>query len=87
MLFDLGSTQVAYFTMKDTVLPLDMLFIDEAGRIRKIADHTVPGEPGPYTSAVPVRAVLELNAGTSDRLGIHVGDLVRHKMFAPKPRG
>jgi hypothetical protein len=82
MLFDLGTIAIARFTMSDTLIPLDMLFLDGAGRILKIAARTVPGEPGPYTSDVPVRAVLELNAGTAARLGIQVGDSVRHKMFA-----
>jgi hypothetical protein len=83
MLFDLGTTEIARFTMSDTLIPLDMLFLDGAGRIRKIAARTQPGNPGPYTSDAPVRAVLELNAGTAERLGIQVGDKVRHKMFRP----
>jgi hypothetical protein len=83
MLFDLGTTEIARFTMSNTLIPLDMLFLDGAGRILKIAVRTQPGDPGPYISDVPVRAVLELNAGTAARLGIQVGDSVRHKMFRP----
>lgn len=62
--------------MENTYLPLDMLFIDEHGVIRNIAERTVPLS----TTAVPSRgeviAVLEVNGGTSERLGISVGDRV-----------
>ncbi len=81
MLFDLGVSQVAYFTMSDTILPLDMVFIRADGKILKIEAKTTPGKAGPYTSDVAVLGVLELNAGTTERLGIHVGDTVRHPMF------
>jgi len=81
MLFDLGGTHVARFTMSDTLIPLDMLFIAKDGRILKIAENTEPGNPGPYTSDGLVRAVLELNAGTSARAGIKTGDQVRHPLF------
>ncbi|MFO1186831.1 MAG: DUF192 domain-containing protein [Alphaproteobacteria bacterium] len=81
MLFDLGEEEVARFTMSDTLIPLDMLFIGGDGRILKIVAHTVPGEPGPYTSGVLVRGVLELNAGTAERTGIQTGDVVHHPLF------
>ncbi len=81
MLFDLGTKQVAYFTMTDTIIPLDMVFIDFDGHIAKIEANTVPGNPGPYTSDVPVFGVLELNAGTCARLGIKVGDTVHQTLF------
>jgi len=81
MLFDLDGVRVAYFTMSDTLIPLDMLFIAADGRIVSIAERTVPGNPGPYASAVPVRAVLELNGGTCAKLDIKPGDLVRYQLF------
>lgn len=81
MLFDLGVAQTAYFTMSDTYLPLDMLFIGRNGRIRKIAADRQPGQKGPFSSDVAVLGVLELNGGTAERLGIRVGDRVSHPMF------
>jgi len=81
MLFDLGVKQTTYFTMSNTILPLDMLFIDSDGKILKIEAKTKPGKAGPFNSDYAVLGVLELNAGTTERLGIHVGDYVRHPMF------
>lgn len=84
MLFNLGIKQTTYFTMSDTIIPLDMLFIDSDGKILKIEQKTKPGNVGPYNSDYAVLGVLELNAGTCERLGIHVGDFVRHPMFRPR---
>jgi len=64
--------------MKNTFLPLDMLFLAADGRIVFIAVDTVPGSLEPISAGQNVRAVLELNAGTALRLGIAVGDRVRH---------
>jgi hypothetical protein len=81
MLFDLGEVRQAYFTMSDTLIPLDMLFIAADGKIVNIAAMTVPGNAGPYTSDGPVRAVLELNAGASLHLHLAPGDVVHYKLF------
>ncbi|MFQ5618675.1 MAG: DUF192 domain-containing protein [Rhodospirillales bacterium] len=81
MLFDFQGTGPAVMWMKDTYVPLDMLFIDSQGRIVNIAEHTVPLSLTPIRSAGPVRAVLELNAGTAARLGIRPGDRVLHSVF------
>jgi len=67
--------------MKNTLIPLDMLFIGRDGRITHIAERTVPMSTELIGSNGPVRAVLELNAGTASRLGIKVGDRVRHPAF------
>ena len=68
--------------MKNTPLPLDMLFIDEMGVIVQIAADTVPYSETPIPSEQPIRAVLELNAGTAKRLGIATGAKIRHPIFA-----
>ena len=67
--------------MKNTYIPLDMVFIGADGRITHIAERTVPLSNELIGSNGPVRAVLELNAGTASRLGIEVGDRVRHPAF------
>ena len=67
--------------MKNTLIPLDMVFIGAEGRISHIVERTVPLSNELIGSNGPVRAVLELNAGTASRLGIKVGDRVRHPVF------
>ncbi len=62
--------------MKNTYLPLDMLFIARGGRVVKIAERTVPLSDQTIASGMPVIAVLELNSGTVSRLGIKLGDKV-----------
>lgn len=60
--------------MKNTYLPLDMIFVREGGKIGKIAERTMPMSEEVITSGGRVIAVLEVNAGTASRLGIKVGD-------------
>jgi len=74
MLFDLGETRPVNMWMKNTPLSLDMLFIDERGVIVRIAERTVPFSTRLIRSGVPVRAVLEINGGRAEALGISVGD-------------
>ena len=85
MLFDFQKPQPVAFWMKNTPLPLDMLFIDEAGIVVQIAADTVPYSETPIPSEEPIRAVLEVNAGTAKRLGITAGAKVRHPIFTAPP--
>ncbi|MEK0081805.1 DUF192 domain-containing protein [Benzoatithermus flavus] len=82
MLFDFGTEQPVAFWMRNTPLPLDMLFIDAHGVVVGIARDTTPYSEEPIPSGRPVRAVLEVNAGTAERLGIVPGARVRHPIFA-----
>jgi len=86
MLFDFGSEQRLDMWMKNTFIPLDMVFIGADGRVRRIAEHTKPLSRRLIPSGGPVRAVLEINAGAARALGIAPGDLVSHPIFAAKPR-
>lgn len=81
MLFDYERPQPVTMWMKNTLVPLDMLFISADGRVVNIAADTVPKSLAPISSAGPVRAVLEVNAGTAARLGIEPGDRVIHPIF------
>lgn len=81
MLFDFGDTRPATFWMKNTLIPLDMLFIAADGHIADIHERAVPLSEATIESKVPVRAVLELNGGTVSRLRIHLGDVVHHAIF------
>ena len=81
MLFVFDDTEPRSFWMKNTLIPLDMLFIAADGRIVDIHERAIPLSEDIIPSQVPARAVLELNGGTVTRLGIKVGDLVRYKSF------
>ena len=81
MLFDWGTPRDSTMWMRNTVSPLDMLFINDDGTIRRIAEDTVPQSLAMIESRGPVRATLELAAGTAKRLGIRVGDRVEQRMF------
>jgi uncharacterized membrane protein (UPF0127 family) len=81
MLFDFHREQPAAFWMKNTYIPLDMIFIRGDGRILRIAEHTVPLSEELVRSGGPVRAVLEVVAGTAQKLGIAPGDRVAHPIF------
>ena len=81
MLFDYGQPMPAMMWMKNTLIPLDMLFVDAKGRIVNIRERAVPGSLDTIPAAGPVRATIELNGGTAARLGIKPGDKVVHPIF------
>ncbi len=81
MLFDFGRPRPAAMWMRNTYIPLDILFIDGVGRITKIHPQAQPHDETPIESNGRVRAVLELPGGTSERLGLKVGDRIRHPLF------
>jgi uncharacterized membrane protein (UPF0127 family) len=76
MLFDFGSEEPASFWMRNTYIPLDMIFINEDGTIDSIAKRTTPLSEKSVPSKGPVRFVLEINGGLTDQLGIEPGDHV-----------
>ena len=78
MLFIFERPDPATFWMKNTFIPLDMIFIGVDGRILNIAERTIPQTETPVPASGPTRAVLEVNGGTTSRLGIKPGDRVRH---------
>jgi uncharacterized membrane protein (UPF0127 family) len=81
MLFVNEAPRVSYFWMKNTYIPLDMLFIDSRGRIAAIFANTTPHSLDPVGPDVPVKAVLELRGGEAARRGIRTGDRVLHAAF------
>src|ERR1700730_8157760 len=81
MLFDYRAPAMASMWMKNTLIPLDMLFVDERGRIINIHERAVPGSLDPIAAAAPARAVIELNGGTAAHLGIKPGDRVIYPIF------
>ncbi|MFN3459838.1 MAG: DUF192 domain-containing protein [Oceanibaculum sp.] len=81
MLFLYDRPQGIAMWMKNTLIPLDMFFIDSKGRITGIEERTVPFSTQTIESPGLASAVLELNAGTAERLGIRVGDRLVHPAF------
>jgi uncharacterized membrane protein (UPF0127 family) len=85
MLFDWGIPRDSQMWMRNTIAPLDMVFINADGTIRSIAENTVPESLAVIDSRGPVRATLELAAGTTARLNIRVGDKVQQRIFGNAP--
>lgn len=86
MLFDFQTDQEVAMWMKNTFIPLDMLFVRADGTVHHIAERTVPHSLETVWSQGKVRAVLELNGGTAARLGIKRGDKLVHPIFAAAAR-
>jgi uncharacterized membrane protein (UPF0127 family) len=82
MLFDFGVEREIQMWMKNTLIPLDMIFIQADGRIHRIEQNTKPGSLRVISSNGPVRAVLEVTAGASKKYGIAPGDRVIHQLFS-----
>lgn len=82
MLFDFQREQDVAFWMKNTYIPLDMIFIRADGRILRIAENTTPLSLQMVPSGGPVRGVLEVIGGTARKLGIAPGDRVAHPFFS-----
>ena len=83
MLFDFQREQEVSFWMKNTYIPLDMIFIRGDGRILRIAENTTPLSTRIIPSGGPVRAVLEVIGGTARKFGIAPGDQVAYPIFKP----
>jgi uncharacterized membrane protein (UPF0127 family) len=81
MLFDFHTTVMTTFWMKNTILPLDIIFIRSDGTISSIAGNAVPYSEAPIPSSEPIRAVLEINGGRAKALGIEPGDKVHAAIF------
>jgi len=86
MLFDFGVPEMTAFWMKDTPLPLDMLFVRSDGTISTITANAVPLSTAQILSAEPVRAVIEINGGLAHKLGIAPGDHVVASIFRRRER-
>jgi uncharacterized membrane protein (UPF0127 family) len=85
MLFDWGAPRESSMWMRNTIASLDMVFITADGHIHRIAERTVPYSLAAIDSRGPVRATLELAAGTAERLNLRVGDRVLQRIFGTAP--
>ncbi len=86
MLFEFAATRRISMWMKNTLVPLDMIFIDASGTVVDIAENTEPFSMEIITAKHPAMAVLEVAAGTSNHYGIRPGDKVKHPLFESKGR-
>jgi uncharacterized membrane protein (UPF0127 family) len=84
MLFVFGDDVARSFWMKNTPLPLDIIFIDAEGKVVNVAENTTPFSTAPIRSAGPARYVLEVNAGFARRNGIVAGSKVTLPALAGK---
>jgi len=78
MLFVFPSADMRSFWMKNTLIPLDIIFIRENGSIINIVENAEPQTLTPRRSLAPAVAVLEIAGGRARELGIKPGDVVRH---------
>ncbi len=81
MLFDFKTERPVMMWMKNTYLPLDMVFIAKSGRVVGIAENAEPLSEKIIPSGAPTYGVLELNAGTAGKIDLKVGDEVHHSLF------
>jgi uncharacterized protein len=81
MLFDFKTERPVMMWMKNTYLPLDMIFISKSGHVVGIAENTEPLSEKIIPSGAPAYGVLEVNAGTAAKIGVKAGDEVKHSLF------
>jgi uncharacterized membrane protein (UPF0127 family) len=78
MLFIYERPQRASFWMKNTLIPLDMIFADKTGTVTRIHENAVPGDQTSIDGGPGVQFVLEINGGLARRLGVAEGSALRH---------
>lgn len=85
MIFDWGAPRESSMWMRNTLIPLDMLFVAADGRIHRIHERAVPQSLATIDSRGPVRATIEVVGGTAERLNLRVGDRVLQRVFGTAP--
>jgi uncharacterized membrane protein (UPF0127 family) len=82
MLFVYETPRRASFWMKNTLIPLDMIFADATGTVTRVHANAVPGDTTPIDGGSDVKLVLEINGGLAARMGIVPGSVMRHPAVA-----
>ena len=85
MLFAFDAPKQAQFWMKNTLIPLDMLFADENGRITRIHENAIPQDLSVIDGGAGVKFVLEINGGLAGRMGVQAGDQLLHPAIGNCP--
>jgi uncharacterized protein len=83
MLFVYERPQRASFWMRNTLIPLDMIFADATGRVVTVHENAVPLDETPIPGGDGIQFVLEINGGMAGRLGIAPGDIMQHPAIGP----
>lgn len=83
MLFDFHKEEEVLMWMKNTYLSLDMVFVSKQGRVVSVMRRAKPFSETIISSRKPAYAVIELVGGAADKIGLAVGDSVRHPLFGP----
>lgn len=81
MLFVYDRPQRVSFWMRNTLIPLDMVFVDDAGVVQKIHSNAVPLDETPIFGGDGIQYVLEINGGLAARLGLEPGNEMQHSAF------
>lgn len=82
MLFVYPSPKTVGFWMKNTLIPLDMIFMDETGTVRRVHHNAIPHDETPIMGGADIKLVLEINAGMAKTLGIVEGSQMQHPALA-----
>ena len=82
MLFIYPDPIRATFWMKNTLIPLDMIFVDSDGLVTHVHHEAIPGDLTAIDGGENVRAVLEINGGLAERYGIEPGSQMQHPVFS-----
>ena len=82
MLFAYDRPQRVSFWMRNTLLPLDMIFIDESGVVQNIHSNAIPLDETSIFGGTSIQYVLEINGGLAQELGIKQGSVLRHPLIA-----
>lgn len=85
MLFIYERPQPASFWMKNTLIPLDMIFADEHGRIITVHENAIPHDETAIFGGDAVKYVLEVNGGLTGRLGVSAGDALQYPLIVDDP--
>lgn len=81
MLFIYDRPQPVSFWMRNTLIPLDMIFADETGLVRRVHSNAIPLDETPIFGGNRILAVLEINGGLAQQFGIAAGTLLQHPAF------
>ena len=84
MLFVYPKPQTVGFWMKNTLIPLDMIFLDETGTVRRVHSNAIPHDETPIMGGDGILAVLEINGGLAEVYGITEGSQLQHPALNPE---
>ena len=85
MWFIYETPRTVAFWMRNTLIPLDMIFVDQHGKVQKIHMNARPLDEMPIPGGDNIQFVLEVNAGLSERYGLGAGDFIRHPSIKQDP--